>query len=340
MKGNGFFAVFFCVLLIFMLCVEGCGAEKKVRTENEGKSSVQVGEVRRDVAFAPFYVSLANGYFEDEQLHIKLNTMTDPKQIRNNLLDGTYHVGLMECEGCMETCENDDDPALVMFALLTARAESILLCREEQVKFSWTALKDATVLTVHTEAGERILRYILEKNMLEDAVEIQTFENVQELMEAFQKGEGDYALLSHPYAEQLMTTGTAYFAQTLGEDSGFVPGSSFCVERNILECDKEMLERFAKALQRGMDYVSEHSAEEVGEAIAPYFSKTEKKSLAKMIERYKECGLWKENLMLERQEYGLLQNIMIDSGQPGHPVSYGKICDMECAQKAIRDRTK
>lgn len=336
MKGNGFFATFFCTLLIFLLCVEGCGPGKESREEGGSKQTVQVGEECRSVAYAPFYAAMAKGYFEEEQLSLRLDTVEGRDGIKKGMQEGTYDIGLMGCDGCVEAFQEFGEKYPVVFALLTSRAEAVLLSREETTEFSWDMLKNATVLVENIGMNEWSLRYILEKmNMSDGSPDIRLQKNAESLLEAFQRGEGDYAVASSVLAGELVLSGQAYQVKALGEESGTVPGSSFCVERNIMEAHKEIPEGFSRALQRGMDYVSEHSAEEIGETIAPYFPKTQKKELADMVRKYKEMDLWKKDLVFEKHEYGMLRNILMDFGKMDAPVPYESLCDTELVRKVI-----
>lgn len=64
---------------------------------------------------------------------------------------------------------------------------------------------------------------------------------------------------------------------------------------------------------KGMDYVQEHSAEEIAKCIAPQFAETGSDTLTAIVARYQEQDTWKKDLIFHKDAFDLLQNILEDS---------------------------
>lgn len=121
---------------------------------------------------------------------------------------------------------------------------------------------------------------------------------------------------------------------SLGEDSGYVPYTSFSAKKSYLERNRDTVQAFTDALQKGMDYVQSHTPAEIAEVIAPQFPETEMDTLTTIVERYYNQDTWKENLIFEESAFELLQNILEDSGVLEKRVPYAELVTTEFAQKA------
>ena len=121
---------------------------------------------------------------------------------------------------------------------------------------------------------------------------------------------------------------------SLGEDSGYVPYTSFSAKKSYLEKHPEVIQSFTNALQKGMDYVQEHSPEEIAKAIAPQFAETDMDTLVTIVERYYLQDTWKQNLVFEEDAFDLLQNILKDAGVLKERVPYEDLVNREFAEKS------
>ncbi len=123
---------------------------------------------------------------------------------------------------------------------------------------------------------------------------------------------------------------------SLGEDSGYVPYTSFSAKKSYLEKNKDTVQAFTDALQKGMDYVRSHKPEEIAKVIAPQFAETDMETLTTIVNRYYQQDTWKENLIFEEDAFSLLQNILMDAGVLEEQVPYGDLVTKEFAQEAAK----
>lgn len=139
-----------------------------------------------------------------------------------------------------------------------------------------------------------------------------------------------------PHATSLEQKGEGYVVASLGEDSGYVPYTSFCAKKSYLEKNGDTVQAFTDALQKGMDYVQNHSPEEIANIIAPQFAETDMETLTTIVDRYYQQDTWKENLVFEEDAFTLLQNILEDSGVLAERVPYADLVTTDFAQKAAK----
>lgn len=130
--------------------------------------------------------------------------------------------------------------------------------------------------------------------------------------------------------------GEGYVVASLGEDSGYVPYTSFSAKKSYLEKNKDTVQAFTNALQKGMDFVRSHTPEEIAEVIAPQFAETDLETLTTIVERYYNQDTWKDNLIFEEDAFDLLQNILDDSGVLKERVPYADLVTKEFAEEAAK----
>ncbi|MBQ2803488.1 MAG: ABC transporter substrate-binding protein [Lachnospiraceae bacterium] len=322
-------------LLTLMLMMTGCATEDN--TTAEGKTKVILNEVAHSCFYAPMYVAIEEGYFAQEGIDVTLVTGFGADKTMTAVLTGEADIGFMGSESTICTYAGGTEDYVVSFAQLTQRAGNFLVSREPIDNFSWDMLRGKNVLG--GRAGgmpEMVFEYILEKNNIDPVTEVSIDQSIDfgSTAAAFSGGQGDFTVEFEPHATMLEAKGDGYVVASLGEDSGYVPYTSFAAKKSYLEENKEEVQAFTNALQKGMDYVQTHSPEEIAKVTAPQFAETDIQTLTKIVERYYEQDTWKENLIFEEDAFQLLQNILDSSGVLKERVPYEKLVNTEFARKA------
>ena len=322
-------------LLTLMLMMTGCATEDN--TTAEGKTKVILNEVAHSCFYAPMYVAIEEGYFAQEGIDVTLVTGFGADKTMTAVLTGEADIGFMGSESTIYTYAGGTEDYVVSFAQLTQRAGNFLVSREPIDNFSWDMLRGKNVLG--GRAGgmpEMVFEYILEKNNIDPVTEVSIDQSIDfgSTAAAFSGGQGDFTVEFEPHATMLEAKGDGYVVASLGEDSGYVPYTSFAAKKSYLEENKEEVQAFTNALQKGMDYVQTHSPEEIAKVTAPQFAETDIQTLTKIVERYYEQDTWKENLIFEEDAFQLLQNILDSSGVLKERVPYEKLVNTEFARKA------
>ena len=151
---------------------------------------------------------------------------------------------------------------------------------------------------------------------------------------AFSGGQGDYTIEFEPSATLLEQKGDGYVVASVGTESGYVPYTSYSVKQSYLKMHGATVEKFTKALQKGMDFVQTHTPEEIAEVIAPQFAETELETITAIVRRYYEQDTWKENLIFEEESFDLLQEILEQAGELEKKAPYKTLVTTKYAEEA------
>lgn len=145
----------------------------------------------------------------------------------------------------------------------------------------------------------------------------------------------DFTVEFEPSATALEKEGKGYVVASLGVDSGYVPYTSYSAKTSFLNENPQVIQSFTNALQKGMDYVQNHSPEEIAQMISPQFPETDMDTLTTIVNRYYEQDTWKENLVFEKDSFELLQDILEGAGELEKRVDYEQLVTTEFANAAI-----
>lgn len=322
-------------VLALLGALAGCGGKSGTQT---GSKEVVLNEVAHSIFYAPMYVAIEEGYFEDEGISLTLVTGFGADKTMTAVLTGEADIGFMGSESTVYTYAGGTEDYVVNFAQLTQRAGNFLVAREPIDNFSWKMLIGKDVLG--GRAGgmpEMVFEYILEMNGIDPSeVNIDQSIDFGSTAAAFSGGQGEFTVEFEPHATSLELQGQGYVVASLGEDSGFVPYTAFSAKKSYLEKNKDTVQAFTNALQRGMDYVQTHSPEEIAKAIAPQFPETDLETLTTIVARYYEQNTWKENLIFEKSSFDLLQNILEDAKVLEKRVPYEDLVNTKFAEEAAK----
>ncbi len=315
----------------------GCG-DAGDASQKEG-TAVVLNEVAHSIFYAPMYVAIEEGYFEEEGISLTLVTGFGADKTMTAVLTGEADIGFMGCESTVYTYAGGTEDYVVNFAQLTQRAGNFLVSRQPVENFSWDMLVGKNVLG--GRAGgmpEMVFEYILEKNGIDPASDVNIDQSIDfgSTAAAFSGGDADFTVEFEPHATALEQKGEGYVVASLGEDSGYVPYTSFSAKKSYLEKNRDVVQAFTNALQKGMDYVQEHTPEEIAKVISPQFPETDMETLTIIVERYHAQDTWKENLIFEEDSFALLQNILEDSGVLEKRVPYEDLVTTDFAREAAK----
>ena len=127
------------VLTLLLGFSSGC-AKKTTRT------TVRLNEVAHSIFYAPMYVAIENGYFEEEGLDLQLTTGFGADKTMTALLSGEADIGFMGPESTIYTYQGGMEDYAVNFAQLTQRAGNFVVGREADEDFTIADLKGKNVL--------------------------------------------------------------------------------------------------------------------------------------------------------------------------------------------------
>ncbi|WPK14033.1 ABC transporter substrate-binding protein [Lysinibacillus louembei] len=131
--------------------------------QQEKLTEVRVGEVTRSIFYAPLYVAIEEGFFEEEGLKVDLRTIAGGDKTMTALLSDGIDVALVGSETSIYVNAQEANDPIINFAQLTQTDGTFLVAREEIDDFSWEMLKGSVFLGqrkggMPQMAGEYVLR--------------------------------------------------------------------------------------------------------------------------------------------------------------------------------------
>ncbi|MGM9834838.1 MAG: ABC transporter substrate-binding protein [Bacilli bacterium] len=129
------------------------------KDNNNDLTKITVAEVTHSVFYAPWYVALENGYFEDEGLDIEVILTPGADKVTAAVLSNDVQIGFCGPEGTIYVYEGGEEDYLVTFAGLTKRDGQFIVGREKIDNFSVQDLIGKEVL-VGRKGGMPSLNFI------------------------------------------------------------------------------------------------------------------------------------------------------------------------------------
>lgn len=326
------------VLSIFTLLI--CSLSGCCNKKQEELTTVTLNEVAHSIFYAPQYVAIELGYFEEEGIDLELVTGFGADKTMSALVAGEADIGFMGSESSIYLYNEGAEDYAVNFAQLTQRAGNFLVARENTENFQWSDLKGKEIIGGRPGGmPEMVLEYILKLNDIDPEQDVTLVQNIDfgNTSGAFAGGTGDYTVEFEPAATALEQEGAGYVVASLGVDSGYVPYTAYCAKQSYIEENPEIIQRFTNALQRGMDYVNTHTPAEIAEVIAPQFAETDIETITIIVERYAQQDTWKGNLIFEEESFLLLENILDEAGELEDFAPYEVLVDTSYAEKALEN---
>ena len=331
MKNKKWISLAAAVVLAVTALPAGVFAAKRDGTE-EKLTKVTLNEVAHSIFYAPQYVAIEEGYFEEEGLDLTLVTGFGADKVLTALISGEADIGFMGAEASIYACqEGATDPA-VNFAQLTQRAGNFLVAREEMPDFKWEDLKGKKVLGGRKGGmPEMVFEYILKKNGIDPQKDLTIDQSIDfgSTAAAFTGDDSAaYTVEFEPSATILEKEGAGHVVASLGEASGYVPYTSYSVKTSYMKENPEIIQK----------YVQSHTPEEIAEVIAPQFKETDIDTITTIVKRYYDQDTWKENLIFKKDSFELLQDILEDAGELGERAEYEELVQTEYAKNAVKEK--
>lgn len=322
------------LLIAMMLCMmlTACGKE-------EGITTVKLTEVAHSIFYAPMYVAIEEGYFEEEGIEVELVNGLGADKTMTAVLSGETEIGFMGSEASIYVYNEGAEDYVVNFAQLTQRAGNFLVSREAEKDFQMTDLKGKTVLGGRKGGmPQMVFEYILKKYGMDPETDLNIITNIDFGMtaQAFAGGSGEYTVEFEPSATALEKDGSGFVVSSLGVESGYVPYTAFSAKKSYIEDNPEVIQGFVNALQKGMDYVNSHTPEEIAEIIQPQFAETDKDTLITIVTRYYDQDSWKEDLIFEEASFTLLLDILESAGELEKRPAYKDLVDNTYSKEAAK----
>ena len=133
------------------------------------------------------------------------------------------------------------------------------------------------------------------------------------LTSAFLSGTGDFVNLFEPNATKIEKMNKGYVVASVGMYAGEVPYTAFNARTSYIENNKELINNFKEAINKGLKFVKNNDSKDIAKIIIDLFPNTSIEDLTTIIERYKNYDSWLENTFISEEMFKNLEDMMIDS---------------------------
>ena len=291
----------------------GCGKVNNKRTESTNLKTIRLNEVVRSVFYAPMYVAINEGFFEEEGLAIDLSTGQGADKTMQQLLSGNVDIGFSGPEQVVYIYNQGREDYPVVFGQLTQRDGSFLVGREEEENFDWSSLKGKEIIGGRPGGiPEMALEYVLKQNGLNPENDVKMVTNVDftATAGAFKSGIGDYVALFEPTATMLEKDGAGNIVSSIGNEAGNISYTCFYTTKSYMDENPEIIQKFTNAIYKGQQWVQQHTSEEVADSIISFFPGTDKEVIVKVIDNYKNIEAYSETPEVSEDGLNKLMDII------------------------------
>lgn len=303
----------FSVIAIIGATFMGCGKVNNKRTESTNLKTIRLNEVVRSVFYAPMYVAINEGFFEEEGLSIDLSTGQGADKTMQQLLSGNVDIGFSGPEQVVYIYNQGREDYPVVFGQLTQRDGSFLVGREEEENFDWSSLKGKEIIGGRPGGiPEMALEYVLKQNGLNPENDVKMVTNVDftATAGAFKSGIGDYVALFEPTATMLEKDGAGNIVSSIGNEAGNISYTCFYTTKSYMDENPEIIQKFTNAIYKGQQWVQQHTSEEVADSIISFFPGTDKEVIVKVIDNYKNIEAYSETPEVSEDGLNKLMDII------------------------------
>jgi len=159
-----------------LIFIVGCSSNK---TANEGKVTVRLNEVTRSVFYAPMYVAMSQGFFEENGINIELQTGQGADKTMQAILSKSADIGFCGPEQTIYINNQGREDYPVLFAQLTQKDGSFLVGRTKVDKFKWESIKGKNVIGGRPGGvPAMVLEYAMKKNNINPKTDVKMVTNI------------------------------------------------------------------------------------------------------------------------------------------------------------------
>lgn len=331
-----------CLLLVALISVFsftlfGCG-----NNNQNDLTKIRLNEVTHSIFYAPLYVAINNGYFEDDGIEIELTNGGGADKVMTALLSNDADIGLMGPEATIYVTEGGAKDKPVVFGQLTKRDGSFIVAKNNYTNFTLNDLKGKEIIGGRKGGVPAMtLEYAIKQAGLSigtgaNEVNLRTDVAFNLTASVFDSTDADFCTLFEPTASELCANKGYSIVASVGTVSGEVPYTAFTAKKGFLEENEKLAERFLRAVYRGYKLLLKASVDEIKTSLKPSFSGISDESIVKSIQSYIDVDAWVDNPAMTKQAFDRLQDIIISAGELDKKVEFDSVVDTKIANKVMK----
>jgi len=301
---------------------------------------VKLNEVLRSLFYAPQYVALRSGAFEQEGLKIAGPKTTWGVQAAvTEVVSGNSNIALMGPEAAGLTQDASPDRRLVNFALLTNGDGGFILSKTAMPNFTIADLKGKTIVTSGKGSTPALVLVDLIKKAGLDPNKDVTIRNIPvsaNIIPSYLEPSTNFAQAFEPMVVQAVAENRGYRVASVGALAGPMPYTAFMAPASYIEKNPAIVQAFTNAVYKGLIWTDTHSPAEIAALIAPDFKDVPVATVEAVIAEYKKVKIWAPDPLLRPEGMDQMMGLMVDAGVLKQRFPYDQIVNPSFAQKAIQ----
>lgn len=292
-------------------------------SEKKNTNKVRLAEVTHSAFYAPLYVAIENNYFKEEGIDLELNLVSGADKVSAAVLSKDVDIGFAGPEAAIYVYKNSEEDYLITFSGLTKRDGQFIVGRKkEDLDLNNLIGKEIIVGRKGGMPSLNFLNALDNKKVNSKNININYSIDFSGLSGAFISGVGDYVNLFEPNATKLEQQKLGYIVASVGKYSGEVPYTAFFARKSYIDNNKEIITKFRKAINKGLNFVKNNNEEEIAKVITKQFNDTSLNELKTIIKRYKDNDTWLDNTYISEESFKNLEDIMIKANLLDSYVDY------------------
>jgi NitT/TauT family transport system substrate-binding protein len=301
---------------------------------------VKLNEVLRSLFYAPQYVALRIGAFDQEGLKIVgPKTTWGVQAALTEIVSGNSNIALMGPEAAGLTQEASPDRRLVNFALLTNGDGGFILSKVPMPNFKISDLKGKTIVTAGKGATPALVLVDLIKKAGLDPNKDVTIRNIAvsaNIIPSYLEPNTDFAQAFEPMVVQAVAENKGYRVASVGALAGPMPYTAFMASAAYIEKNPAVIQAFTNAVYKGLIWTHTHAAREIAALIAQDFKGVPEPTIEAVITQYKDVKIWANDPLLRPEGMDRMIGLMVDGGILKQKFPYGQLVNPSFAEKALK----
>jgi NitT/TauT family transport system substrate-binding protein len=314
-------------------------APRVARAQRKPAVKIRYNEVVHSILYAPAYVAMAKGYFEEAGIEVAMTTANGGDKSMAALISDSADIALIGPETTIYVLNSDSPTKARIFCGLTSTDGFMLVGREKVDKFDWKMLKGKEILGFRPGSTPLLfLEAALRQNGIDPQTDVKLSNNVgiPARVGSWLAGQNQYAIFIEPDASQLELDGKAHFLASIGETVGPADYTAFMATDKYLREHPDIIQNWTNAINKGMQWTATAPTEELAKTLAAFFPGVSPQALLGATERYRKLKIWKSTPVIEPKAIDKFQDILVQGHvlEPNKRVKFSDLVVTEFASKA------
>lgn len=319
--------IIFTVVAVILIVVLIVTFKKFNNNDDSELTKVRLAEVTHSAFYAPLYIAIEKGYFEDAGLDVELILTSGADKVSAAVLSNDVEIGFAGAESAIYVYTGGEKDYLQIFSGMTKRDGQFIVSRKNEKNFTLKNLVGKEIL-VGRKGGMPALNFLNAlKNSGINPEDLKLNYSVEfaALSGSFIGGVGDYVNLFEPNATLLESEEYGYTVASIGLLSGEVPYTTFYARKSYIKNNEDVVNNFTNAINKALQYTKNNDAKTIANDILPQFPDTSLNDLTKIVNRYKEADSWLTTPYVSEESFKNLEDIMLDNNLIDDYVPYKKL---------------